>query len=59
MNIEELSSADEEGGRRVLDTFLETVRSKLWELSETVTREYFTHAVSRTSGGSVSREIEP
>lgn len=44
-----LGRPDEDGGRRNLDGFLEVLRSKLWELSETLTREYFTHAVSRSS----------
>ena len=49
--IELLARPDEDGGRRALGTFLEVLRSKLWELSEMVTREYFTHAVGRRSQG--------
>ena len=46
--IEVLARHDEDGDRRNLATFLEVLRSKLWELSETVTREYFTHAAGRS-----------
>ncbi|HVI51431.1 MAG TPA: circularly permuted type 2 ATP-grasp protein [Candidatus Sulfotelmatobacter sp.] len=48
-DIEALCRPDEDGERRNLDGFLEVLRSKMWELSETLTREYFTHAVSRSS----------
>jgi uncharacterized circularly permuted ATP-grasp superfamily protein/uncharacterized alpha-E superfamily protein len=48
-DVEALGRPDEDGERRNLDGFLEVLRSKLWELSETLTREYFTHAVSRSS----------
>lgn len=49
--VEVLARPDEDGGRRNLATYLEVLRSKLWELSETVTREYFTHAVGRSATG--------
>lgn len=52
--IEVLARPDEDGGRRNLATFLEVLRSKLWELSETVTREYFTHAVGRSATGTAA-----
>jgi uncharacterized circularly permuted ATP-grasp superfamily protein/uncharacterized alpha-E superfamily protein len=56
-DVEVLAKPDEDGGRRSLATFLEVLRSKLWELSETLTREYFTHAVSRSSAaGRITRE---
>jgi len=48
-DMEGLCRADEDGEHRNLQGFMEVLRSKLWELSETVTREYFTHAVSRSS----------
>jgi uncharacterized circularly permuted ATP-grasp superfamily protein/uncharacterized alpha-E superfamily protein len=48
-DIEHLANPDEDGGRRGLATFLETVRSKVWELSETMTRVYFTHAATRVA----------
>jgi uncharacterized alpha-E superfamily protein len=58
--IEILARPDEDGGRRNLATFLEVLKSKLWELSETVTREYFTHAVGRSAGGNAAlREPMP
>lgn len=57
-DIEVLSRLDEDGGRRNLATFLEVLRSKLWELAETVTREYFTHAVGRSATGN-TRIREP
>ncbi len=58
--IEVLARPDEDGGRRNLGTFLEVLKSKLWELSETVTREYFTHAVGRSAGGNAAlREPMP
>ncbi|HXP97096.1 MAG TPA: circularly permuted type 2 ATP-grasp protein, partial [Telmatospirillum sp.] len=58
--IEILARPDEDGGRRNLATFLEVLRSKLWELSEMVTREYFTHAVSRNASGNTPfRETVP
>ena len=59
-DIEVLARPDEDGGRRNLATFLEVLKSKLWELSETVTREYFTHAVGRSAAGSAAfREPMP
>ncbi|MTJ81902.1 MAG: circularly permuted type 2 ATP-grasp protein [Telmatospirillum sp.] len=58
-DIDILGRADDDGGRRNLATFLEVLRSKLWELSETLTREYFTHAVSRRPGGGTAREPMP
>lgn len=57
-DIDVLARPDEDGGRRVLATFLEVLRSKLWELSETVTREYFTHAVSRTSAATLREPLQ-
>lgn len=49
--IELLCAADEDGESRNLANFLEVLRSKLWELSEVVTQQYFTHATasSRTA----------
>ncbi len=44
--VELLCQPDEDGDRRNLEGFFEVLRSKLWELSEVVTREYFTHAVA-------------
>ena len=41
------------GETRNLAQFLEVLRSKLWELSETVTRQYFTHALA--SGRAVGK----
>jgi uncharacterized circularly permuted ATP-grasp superfamily protein/uncharacterized alpha-E superfamily protein len=58
-DIEVLAQPDEDEDRRALATFFETLRSKLWELSETVTREYFTHAVSRSSSTTLMREPLP
>jgi uncharacterized alpha-E superfamily protein len=58
--IEDLSRPDEDGGRRNLSGFLEVLQSKFWELSEAITREYFTHAVSRNaSGATLLREPLP
>ncbi|MDR3440078.1 circularly permuted type 2 ATP-grasp protein [Telmatospirillum sp.] len=51
--IEILARPDDDGERRNLAAFLEVLRAKLWELSETLTREYFTHAVSRSPNGTV------
>lgn len=48
-DIEALSRPDEDGDRCNLDGFLEVLRSRMWELSETLTQEYFTHAVSSSS----------
>jgi hypothetical protein len=45
--VERLCLPDEDGEARSLAHFLEVLRSKLWELSEEVTRQYFTHAFSR------------
>jgi uncharacterized alpha-E superfamily protein len=47
--IERLCTPDEEGEARPLARFMETLRSKLWELSEEVTKQYFTHSAGRTS----------
>jgi uncharacterized circularly permuted ATP-grasp superfamily protein/uncharacterized alpha-E superfamily protein len=47
--IERLCIADEDGEARALARFMETLRSKLWELSEEVTRQYFTHSTGRSS----------
>jgi uncharacterized circularly permuted ATP-grasp superfamily protein/uncharacterized alpha-E superfamily protein len=58
--IEILVHPDEDGGRRNLGAFLEVMQSKFWELSETVTREYFTHAVSRNAEANTTfRELVP
>ncbi len=54
-----LCRPDEDGGYHNLEGFLETLRSKLWELSETLTRDYFTHAVSRSSAPAALREPQP
>jgi uncharacterized circularly permuted ATP-grasp superfamily protein/uncharacterized alpha-E superfamily protein len=48
-DIELLSSAEDDGCRWHLGKALEVLRSRLWELSETLTSEYFTHA-SRQAG---------
>jgi uncharacterized alpha-E superfamily protein len=59
-DIAVLSSRDDDGGRRNLAAFLEVLRSKLWELSETLTREYFTHAIGRNPAGrGVLTELTP
>ncbi len=47
--IERLCIPDEEGEVRPLARFMETLRSKLWELSEEVTKQYFTHSAGRSS----------
>src|SRR5579859_944537 len=47
--IERLCTPDEEGEARQLARFMETLRSKLWELSEEVTKQYFTHSAGRSS----------
>jgi len=47
--IERLCIVDEDGETRGLARFMETLRSKLWELSEEVTRQYFTHSTGRSS----------
>lgn len=47
--IERMCSVDEEGEVRALARFMEALRSKLWELSEEVTRQYFTHSTGRSS----------
>jgi uncharacterized alpha-E superfamily protein len=47
--IERLCVADEDGEIRQLEIFMETLRSKLWELSEEVTRQYFTHSNGRSN----------
>jgi hypothetical protein len=47
--IERLCVVDEDGEVRQLARFMETLRSKLWELSEEVTKQYFTHSTGRTS----------
>jgi len=47
--IERLCLPDEDGEVRPLARFMETLRSKLWELSEEVTRQYFTHSAGRSS----------
>ena len=47
--IERLCIVDEDGEARGLARFMETLRSKLWELSEEVTRQYFTHSTGRSS----------
>jgi len=39
-----LSRYDRDGGYDDAERLLEMVRSKLWELSEVISREYFTHA---------------
>ena len=58
-DIMALAHVDEDGGRRGLALFFSILTSKLWELSETITREYFTHAVSRSSGPALVRELLP
>lgn len=47
--IERLCLPDEEGEVRPLARFMEALRSKLWELSEEVTKQYFTHSAGRSS----------
>jgi uncharacterized alpha-E superfamily protein len=46
-DVEPLCRSDEDGENRDLARFLEILRSKLWEFSEVVTRQYFTHAFTR------------
>lgn len=58
-DMEALARPDEDGDRRNLDGFLEVLRSRLWEMSETLTREYFTHAVSRSSAPAAMPEPLP
>ena len=50
--MERLCRSDEDGEVRGLAQFMEVLRSKLWELSEEVTKQYFTHSAGR---GSVMR----
>ena len=47
--IERLCTPDEDGEVRPLARFMEALRSKLWELSEEVTKQYFTHSAGRSS----------
>jgi len=47
--VEKLCRPDEDGEVRNLAEFMEMVRSKLWELSEEVTKQYFTHSTGRSS----------
>jgi len=57
--IERLCTPDEEGAARQLARFMETLRSKLWELSEEVTKQYFTHSAGRSSVVRASPENWP
>jgi uncharacterized alpha-E superfamily protein len=57
--IERLCIMDEDGEARALARFMETLRSKLWELSEEVTRQYFTHSTGRSSIVRVAPEAWP
>jgi uncharacterized alpha-E superfamily protein len=47
--VERLCQPDEDGEVRTLARFMEMLRSKLWELSEEVTKQYFTHSTGRSS----------
>ncbi len=46
-DIDILTRPEEDGRLFKLSSVLEILRSRLWELSETITREYFTHASRR------------
>jgi uncharacterized circularly permuted ATP-grasp superfamily protein/uncharacterized alpha-E superfamily protein len=47
--VEKLCIPDEDGEVRTLARFMEGLLSKLWELSEEVTKQYFTHSAGRSS----------
>ncbi|WP_207479163.1 circularly permuted type 2 ATP-grasp protein [Arenibaculum pallidiluteum] len=48
-DVEVLARAAEDGGRYQLSELLEVFRSRIWELSEVITREYFTLAGRRAT----------
>jgi uncharacterized alpha-E superfamily protein len=54
--IEKLCQSDEDGEVRTLARFMEMLRSKLWELSEEVTKQYFTHSTGRSNVARASPE---
>lgn len=47
--VDQLAAPGEDGRRYELARLLEVLRSKVWELSEVVTNEYFTHAGRRAT----------
>lgn len=57
--VEKLCVADEDGEVHALARFMETLRSKLWELSEEVTKLYFTHSTGRSSVARPAPEAWP
>jgi uncharacterized circularly permuted ATP-grasp superfamily protein/uncharacterized alpha-E superfamily protein len=57
--VERLCVTDEDGEVRALARFMEMLRSKLWELSEEVTKQYFTHSAARGSVVHASPEAWP
>jgi uncharacterized circularly permuted ATP-grasp superfamily protein/uncharacterized alpha-E superfamily protein len=57
--IERLCALDEDGQVRPLSRFMEALRSKLWELSEEVTKQYFTHSAGRSSLARAAAEAWP
>lgn len=54
-DIDALAAASDDGIRHELDKLLSVAGGRLWELTEVLTREYFTHAVGRAI--MTSREI--
>jgi uncharacterized circularly permuted ATP-grasp superfamily protein/uncharacterized alpha-E superfamily protein len=59
VEVERLCVADEDGEVHALARYMEALRSKLWELSEEVTRQYFTHSAARGSIVVASSEAWP
>jgi uncharacterized alpha-E superfamily protein len=57
--VETLCQADEDGEVRNLARFMESLSSKLWELSEAVTKQYFTHSAGQRSVVRVGPESWP
>lgn len=55
VDVDALAASDDDGRRHELDKLLGVVGGRLWELTEVLTREYFTHAVGRAV--MTSREI--
>jgi len=58
-DLEWLCRPDEDDEIRNLSGFLEMLRSKLWEFSEVVTRQYFTHAQTRVTAIVPPLELSP
>jgi hypothetical protein len=48
-DVDHLAEPDEDGQRYELAKLLEVLRSRVWELSEVITNEYFTHAGRRAT----------